>query len=82
MHAFCRYDLRMSEDEYRTAPLQLVLAMFKRWTAEQRKYRTLLYAITGDKSLIEEEAKPKDFGSFVNQQLIAAGKQPVPFKPR
>lgn len=82
MEAFCRFDLRMSEEEYRRAPLQLVLAMFKRWSADQRRFRTLLYAITGDETLKDEESKPKSFGAFVNQQLIAAGKQPVAFKPK
>jgi len=69
----------MSAEEYREAPLALVLAMVHRYQQDQRRFRTLLYAITGDESL-KEQAKPKNFAEFVNQQMLVANKQPVIFK--
>lgn len=80
MEAFCRYDLRMSAEEYQKAPYALVLAMVHRYLQDQRRYRMLMYAITGDESLKEETAKPKNLAEFVNQQMLVANKQPVIFK--
>lgn len=71
----------MTPDECETLTLTGVLALFARWKArrkyEQRNLRQILYALTGNREIIAEDEPKADFLSFVNRQLMTAGKQPI-----
>lgn len=77
----------MTPEECETLTLGGVLALYTRWKArrkyEQRNLRQLLYALTGDKKILQEDApKTAHLLDFVNRQLMTAGKQPIHAKPR